>query len=921
MPTLTFTDIVLTGLVRADRESESDPYVTISTADASGMTTILRTPVIRNEQTYAHWAGPFEAHVVDIGSLTLHVIDSDRGTDDPMGEVITPLGAVNVTFLQPHPRHRLHSRPWPQVVFTLPEPLVDGSYDIGEFSLHGVRDAQHSRMKLTVSVVGTVVAPSVPNVPATALSPPPLASSSRWWEMALPVAPVVRKEVRKMSAVEQGRVYRAYMKMRENQRSVDGTVLRGSSQWCRLASYHGGFPGVQGLPSYCAHGRENFPNWHRPYLLDFEQMLRRADLALGGDGMIGLPYWGWEEMVVNGEVMPAMIRRMCDEIDAETRAKMDADDPTALDFYPGPWENRDGHYWLGYKKSTRSSADEFERIPDDAQLKRLLESANVREQAQRSLHMRMHRQHASSTYSKAREAQSIEQPHGTVHVYTGDVMKSHRSSFHPLFWMHHANIDRYYQSYIEDEGYQNCKAEFQRHQRRRQKKPEAGYPDGPWGRLEPFHTNGVPAATTEATIADTTPIGYRYDSLPTKQLSRMNTLMREAPYYAVFEQIRVASLERPCAVFVYVYDKTTQWRPPDATSEIELLDGKGFAGSGSIFFFALPDAVCENCVGREPFDLRVEVTSALREANLHPKRAGLGVMVSDDSGAIRPVEQTKVPAPTLRGPHFFHTSSSLTEGQPADEDDVASLQQLLVAMNLKETDVIDGAIGPRTDAAIRRFQRESGITEDGIAGPITRRRLVSGNLSADFDAHGHGKGRYAKGSIVRWYLDRDSVPLDLPVAQVEAELGQAFAVWAKPSGIRFVRCAHADKAHVAIAFADRTSKNRFLFDGPGGALAEASADSITFDESERWTLTSGTHKERKPFTWDDQEFELLTIAVHEIGHVLGLEHSDAPADVMNPFYTEGRIKLTPNDLANLSACIPCDAPSASARPLCVCELL
>ena len=92
---------MLTGLIRADRESESDPYVTISTADASGMTTILRTPVIRNEQTYAHWAGPFEAHVVDIGSLTLHVIDSDRGTDDPMGEVITPLGAVNVTFLQP----------------------------------------------------------------------------------------------------------------------------------------------------------------------------------------------------------------------------------------------------------------------------------------------------------------------------------------------------------------------------------------------------------------------------------------------------------------------------------------------------------------------------------------------------------------------------------------------------------------------------------------------------------------------------------------------------------------------------------------------------------------------------------------------------------------------------------------------------
>ena len=44
-------------------------------------------------------------------------------------------------------------------------------------------------------------------------------------------------------------------------------------------------------PSYCVHGAECFPNWHRIYMLDIEHTLRRADIFLGNDGNIGLPYW------------------------------------------------------------------------------------------------------------------------------------------------------------------------------------------------------------------------------------------------------------------------------------------------------------------------------------------------------------------------------------------------------------------------------------------------------------------------------------------------------------------------------------------------------------------------------------------------------------------------------------------------------
>ena len=78
-------------------------------------------------------------------------------------------------------------------------------------------------------------------------------------------------------------------------------------------------------------------------------------------------------------------------------------------------------------------------------------------------------------------------------------------------------------------------------------------------------------------------------------------------------------------------------------------------------------------------------------------------------------------APLRPSAHAATEGTLQLETPPVQGDDVTALQQALVNAGFPVT--VDGNFGTSTDAAVRQFQQQKGLTVDGIAGPATRSAL------------------------------------------------------------------------------------------------------------------------------------------------------------------------------------------------------
>ncbi len=173
-----------------------------------------------------------------------------------------------------------------------------------------------------------------------------------------------------------------------------------------------------------------------------------------------------------------------------------------------------------------------------------------------------------------------------------------------------------------------------------------------------------------------------------------------------------------------------------------------------------------------------------------------------------------------------------------------------------------GLYDEHTEAAVRALQRNSGFVETGRADSLVREVLAQHRCGVpDNIAPLDPRDKFALITGQPWWDGRTSLSwrfqsgfLDpIAAADVRAQLAAAFATWANVIDMTFAET--TGPADIEISFA-------FL-----GAVAVSTAPpagDIQFNINQTWSVATPT---------PDNALDFQSVALHEIGHTLGLAHS------------------------------------------------
>ena len=151
------------------------------------------------------------------------------------------------------------------------------------------------------------------------------------------------------------------------------------------------------------------------------------------------------------------------------------------------------------------------------------------------------------------------------------------------------------------------------------------------------------------------------------------------------------------------------------------------------------------------------------------------------------------------------------------------------------------------------------------------------------------------------------------------EISNAFAAWSSVANIQFVQTSDNGAAFNASGASGDIRIAAHTFDGPSNVLAHTyypppngltAAGDMHFDRQENWSCTGG-----------GGTIDIGIVAIHELGHAIGLNHELTLTAIMNPYYNASVAVPFADDITGAvsiygpaAVAVPVPNPSYSATP-------
>ncbi|XP_008230961.1 PREDICTED: metalloendoproteinase 2-MMP-like [Prunus mume] len=241
---------------------------------------------------------------------------------------------------------------------------------------------------------------------------------------------------------------------------------------------------------------------------------------------------------------------------------------------------------------------------------------------------------------------------------------------------------------------------------------------------------------------------------------------------------------------------------------------------------------------------------------------------------------------------FGYLSSNNNQTTDEFDDQLASaIKTYQLNYNLKTTGILD------TQTVSNMMMPRCGVP-DIINGTSSMRSGKQSHPPPNHHHKGHTVAHYAffpgkpKWPASKYHLTYAFLR-GTPTA-AKGPVARAFNTWAAHTQFKFSQAPRNQKPDLTVSFHRRSHGDGHPFDGPGGILAHSFAPKdgrFHYDADEKWSV--GVVR---------GAFHLETVALHEIGHLLGLGHSSVRRAIMYPTISSGETKgLNRDDIQGIKA--------------------